>query len=178
MSTLFVHLYGGPGTGKSTTAALVFGALKQAGRNVELVTEYAKDLTWEGAHGKLAFQPLVAAKQMWRDERLDGQVDAVITDTSPLLSLIYGDRGPEFRAWIDAEYARRETLNIFLRRDPSRAYNPAGRSQTEPEAQLADCEIRGLLRSLGLPFVQVEVDKDENSHVHAILRFISDRLDA
>jgi hypothetical protein len=40
--TVVVNLFGGPGTGKSTTASGVFYHLKRDNRNVELVQEYAK----------------------------------------------------------------------------------------------------------------------------------------
>lgn len=43
---IVVNLYGGPGVGKSTGAAYVFARLKEAGVVAELVTEFAKDLTW------------------------------------------------------------------------------------------------------------------------------------
>lgn len=45
--TLVVNLYAGPGTGKSTTAALAFGELKTLGVNCEYVQEYAKDRVWD-----------------------------------------------------------------------------------------------------------------------------------
>ncbi len=45
--TLVVNLLGGPGSGKSTTAADVFARLKWQDINCELVTEFAKDLVWE-----------------------------------------------------------------------------------------------------------------------------------
>ena len=38
-----INLYGGPGTGKSTTAAALFALIKREGYNVELVTEFAID---------------------------------------------------------------------------------------------------------------------------------------
>lgn len=37
-SPLVINVFAGPGAGKSTTAALVFGLLKSAGVNAELVT--------------------------------------------------------------------------------------------------------------------------------------------
>ena len=46
-NSLTVNLFGGPGTGKSTTSAAVFSLLKMHGVNAELITEFAKDLTWE-----------------------------------------------------------------------------------------------------------------------------------
>lgn len=171
--TLVVTLYGGPGIGKSTTRALVFGELKQRGLNIEEAPEYAKELVWEEAIGKLGFQPYIIAKQMWRIRRLDGQVDAVITDTSTLLSLIYGaeENGvtPTFREWVIDDYKSRNKLDFFLERDPSRPYNPAGRTQKNvQEALEADKQIKTLLDTYEIPYSQVRVDKNGSGHVQII----------
>ena len=45
--TLIVSFYGGPGIGKSTMSSRVFSELKSMNYEVELATEYAKDLTWQ-----------------------------------------------------------------------------------------------------------------------------------
>ena len=42
-----INLWGGPGCGKSTTAAGLFSIMKMRGHKVELVTEYAKELTYD-----------------------------------------------------------------------------------------------------------------------------------
>lgn len=169
MDTLYVVLYGGPGTGKSTTAAAVFASLKQQGYNVEIAHEYAKDLTWEKRSAALGYQPYVAAKQMWREKRLDGQVQAVITDTSPLLGLVYGagQNTPAFEAFLRDEEQRKNNINFFLRRDPNRAYNPAGRNQTQAEAEALDEAIEAMLRRF--PAYPVRVDKITNLHVDQIV---------
>lgn len=173
-------LYGGPGTGKSTTAAAVFAELKQRGHNVELVTEFAKDLTWEQAHGKLAHQPYLTAKQMWRLDRLTDQVQAVVTDTSTLLSTVYG--GPEngvtpaFREWLIEDYLSRRTVNFFLQRDPSRAYNTKGRSQTETEAVAADSQIRRLLHNLKITHYTIHLSKGFPNAVQEISDIVEYRL--
>jgi len=44
--TLIVNLWAGPGTGKSTTASVVFHMLKVAGIKCEYVTEFAKELAY------------------------------------------------------------------------------------------------------------------------------------
>jgi ABC-type glutathione transport system ATPase component len=54
--TIMVNIYGGPGCGKSTTAAGVFTLLKIHKIDCELVTEFAKDLTWENRHKTLENQ--------------------------------------------------------------------------------------------------------------------------
>lgn len=180
MDTLLVVLYGGPGTGKSTTAALVFGALKQAGYNVEVAHEYAKDLTWEERHAALGYQPYIAAKQMWREQRLMGQVDAIITDTSTLLGLVYQGKGytEALAAWLKDEYARKNTLDFYLHRDPTRPYNVRGRTQDATAATRLDGKIRYMLLMNNVRTTDVMVDKDTNSHVDFIVKQVKEKLDA
>lgn len=74
--TIYVNLYGGPGSGKSTTAAGVVSQLKLLSINAELVTEYAKDLTWEKSQHILVNNPhCVVVEQYWRLKRLQDKVD-------------------------------------------------------------------------------------------------------
>lgn len=176
--TPILTLYGGPGTGKSTTAALVFAHLKLlAGRNVELAHEVAKDYTWEGAHGKLAYQPLVTAKQLWSYERLQGKVDLIITDTSPLLALIHGVAQPQtFFDWVLDDYRRRRHINVFLRRPLDRAYNPAGRIEDKQEAYALDVEIRHMLAYHGIDHYEVVV-QDDGHHANDILNLLDERVE-
>lgn len=44
---LVINMFGGPCTGKSTTATAVFSLLKMHDVNIEYTSEFAKDLTWE-----------------------------------------------------------------------------------------------------------------------------------
>lgn len=143
---LLIAFYAGPGTGKSTTAAEVFAHLKRMGYNAEYVHEVAKDFTWEKRHKALAYQPYVAVKQMWAWDRLRGEVDVIVTDTSTLLGLIHGKKlTPAFKTWLIDDYKRRRTLNIFLQRDPKRAYNPKGRRESEESAKAVDNRVWAML---------------------------------
>jgi tRNA uridine 5-carbamoylmethylation protein Kti12 len=81
---VIISMIGGPGTGKSTLAAEIFARLKRDHYDVELVTEYAKDLTWNEAQKVLQNQVYVFAKQQHRFWRLKNKVDIVVTD-SPIL---------------------------------------------------------------------------------------------
>lgn len=136
-----INLFAGPGAGKSTTAAGLFHLMKIDDLKVELVTEFAKDLTYE-AHPGIAFQPYVLGNQAWRIERLKDQVDYVITDSPVLLSAIYGTTDEVRRlAWkLHGEF---ETANVLVRRvKPYRAY---GRGQDEEEARQLDRAISTIL---------------------------------
>ena len=83
---IVLNFFGGPGTGKSTGAAYVFALLKMAGVNAELVTEAAKDLTWEEAFKNLRDQPYVFGKQAHRLFRCADMVDIIVTDSPIFLS--------------------------------------------------------------------------------------------
>lgn len=172
---LIVALYGGPGTGKSTTAAIVFGILKQKGYSVELVHEVAKDFTWEERWQTLTHQPYVVAKQLRNYDRCYGKVDVIVTDTSSLLGLIYmgSELPPEvahaFRSWVVADWKARRTLNVFLHRDPSRPYDTAGRKESLAEAQVIDSRTLGLLYALSVPTRELTVDKSSNDYAAEIV---------
>lgn len=142
---LICNLFGGPGSGKSTTAAQTFGHLKLAGYNAELVTEFAKDLTWDESTKMLGYQPYVFAQQAWRLERLRGKVDVVVTDSPLLMSLVYTPPAlpNSYREYVLWESRRDPTINFLLRR--VKPYNPVGRNQDEEGARKLDTKIEHLL---------------------------------
>ena len=65
-----INLWGAPGSGKSTTAAGLFFLMKINKYKVELVTEYAKDLVWNGHEAMFGNQISIFAEQNWRIHRL------------------------------------------------------------------------------------------------------------
>lgn len=163
--TLIVNLFAGPGTGKSTTASGVFFELKSKGVNAELVTEYAKDLTWEQRHGALSVQPYVFGKQLMRLERLVGQVDVIVTDSPILLSAIYAsEKYPEeFTTSVIKIFSSMNNLNFMLRR--KKIYNPIGRSQTLEEAIVIDRKIHHLLVKHFIPHYLEKADEDVHHRI-------------
>lgn len=139
-----VNFYGGPGTGKSTVAASVFAELKWRGYNVELVTEFAKDLVWEKRFHTLEDQIYIFGKQFHKIHRLIDQVEFVITDSPLLLSLYYGSAlSKEFKDLVYSEYKKLDNIDIFLKRE--KEYNPKGRMQTLEEAKEIDKNLINLL---------------------------------
>lgn len=158
-NTLTVNLFGGPGTGKSTTAAGVFHQLKLVEVEAELAPEYAKDKVWERTTNTLNNQLYVFGKQHHRIWRLQGQVDVVITDSPLLLSLYYGrDRSPAFHELVREEHERLNNLNVLLIRE--KPYHPNGRMQTESQALDIDVFLKNMLTELGYGFMEVPANHD------------------
>lgn len=155
IETLVINLYGGPGTGKSTTAAALFALLKQRGINSELATEYAKDVVWEGRDYLLSDQIYIFAKQNRKLSRLYGKVDMIVTD-SPLLFSFYYSGNEHILALVQQEMLRSRQMHVMLRR--TKPYLGAGRYQTEDEARKIDAELKGMLDSLHIPYLEVDAD--------------------
>lgn len=152
MSTIIVNLFGGPGTGKSTTASGVFSLLKLHNVNCEYVPEYAKDCTWESREETLKNQIYVFGKQHHRIWRLKNQVDVVITDSPLLLSLVYGDNNEEFQKHVLRESNEFNNFNVFL--EKVKPYNPIGRSQNENEAKAVDNKVKNMLINNNINFLE------------------------
>ena len=174
--TVFVNLFGGPGLGKSTTAAGVFHMLKMHGVDAELVTEFPKDLTWENRDYTLGNQVYVFGKQHHRHWRLDGRVDVVVTDSPILLSMVYSDDERLHKMALH-EFARMGTthINYLLRR--FKKYNPNGRNQTLAQAREKDAQIQACLETNSVPFSTVRGDHDAvNKIVRAVLGRSSRKL--
>lgn len=139
-----ISLLGGPGAGKSTNAALLFGQMKLAGHKVELVTEYAKDMVYENRSNILEDQLYMFAKQARRLSRLRGSVDYVVTDTSLLLSLVYNKHLKNLDNLILEVYNSYNNLNFFINR--TKEYKQYGRNQTETEARALDNSVARMLQ--------------------------------
>lgn len=178
--THVINLYGGPGTGKSTNAALVFGKLKVAGITAELAHEYAKELTWEDRLNVLGFQPYVMGKQMWRIQRLLGKVQVIVTDSPVMLGAIYAPDSMD-QSWVDFLYSVHQgwnTVDIFLKRNThAHPYVEDGRNQNEVEARLLDDKVRHMLYAYEIPHSVVAVQTEEKTADH-IVGQIKERLDA
>jgi hypothetical protein len=166
--TLLVNLYGGPGSGKSTTAAGVFFDLKNAGINTELAAEFAKDLTWEKRHHTLEDQIYIFGKQYHRIFRLWGKVDVIVTDSPILLTPIYDiEKRPTLKKLVMEEHEKLWTYNVFLKR--KKGYNPKGRNQTEAEAKKIDFTILDMLNDCNVAYEVCEGnDKGKNEIVDKV----------
>jgi nicotinamide riboside kinase len=153
--TLFVNLFGGPSTGKSTLCASIFSELKRKGVDCEMALEYVKDLVWEESFEKIKNQVYIFGKQQNRLFRLDGKVDVVITD-SPLLNSIvyYKGNNPHFSDVVMFEFKKLNSLNYYLVR--TFEYVDNGRMQSLEQAKQVDRDYKELIEYNKIEYAQLE----------------------
>ena len=140
---IVVNLFAGPGAGKSTAAAYIFSQLKMKGVNCELITEFAKDKTWEKNYSALKCQEYVFGKQSYKMDRCRDQVDVIITDSPLPLGVFYNQNpvlGRHYESLVMDVFNTYDNLNFFINR--TKPYNPVGRNQTEEEAKEIDNRIK------------------------------------
>ena len=171
------YLYGGPGTGKSTTAAHLFALAKQDDINAELVREYIKDWVWEGREVRPGDQPYIASKQSRKERICFGSVDLIISDSPMYLGQFYEEKYDNSYHVVRhliakhmqfAELEGYEFLHVFLKR--TKEYNPLGRYQNETEAVECDKEIRELLIREGIEFVDIDANPDAARKILDIIK--------
>lgn len=157
--TLIVNFFAGPGAGKSTTKAGLFFEMKHAGLRVESIDEFAKELTYDGAHDAMQNEMWMLAEQDRRQRRLIGKVDFVLTD-APLLKSLFYVRGvydnPAYREHIRLLFDSYTNFNVWV--DRVKPYMPYGRSQTEGEADEIGRRMKAELA--GIIHLDVAGDRD------------------
>ena len=158
------QLFGGPGTGKSTTAAGLFYLMKQADYQVEYIQEYAKELTYSKDFTKLSDQLLILGEQHHRMRRLEGHVDYIIHDSPFVMGLTYLQEDPHlpkhiYEDLITTMFDSYNNVNIFLERDTeTHKYQEYGRSQNLEEAIAKDKEILKMLDDKNIVYTKIPMD--------------------
>lgn len=153
--TQVINIFGGPSVGKSTIAAGLYSVFKQNKISCELVTEFAKEITWEETQKLLENQIHIFAEQFRRQWRLVDKVDYIITDSPILLNSIYydyyldrlGEENLKFsidyiqqsREFFDSTFLQFNNNNYFVTR--STIYEENGRNQSLDEAINIDKRI-------------------------------------
>lgn len=156
--TLIVNLLAGSGAGKSTNAARLFAMLKDLGIETELVTEYVKDMIWEGRTKIFECQPYIFGKQLYKLQRVCGNVDVIITDRPILLDIVYDpDQDEDFRKYVLKQHSKFNNLNVVLER--VKPFSPNGRNEKCIEdAMMFDNKIYELLETSGERYMVVKGD--------------------
>lgn len=171
---LIINLFGAPSAGKSTGAAYVFSKLKMSGINAELITEFAKDKTWEHNMEALKNQAYIFGNQYYRISRCAEKVDVIVTDSPLPLSIVYNtdiNLGNKFNEVVLNVFKSFNNLNFYIQRIKS--YNPVGRNQSEEESNQLNGPILNLLLNNYLPYKQVNGDEEGYDY---IVKYVLDFL--
>lgn len=177
-----INFFGGPGSGKSTTAPWVFSMLKRDKASIELVTEYVKSWATQKRKVNEFDQIYLFGKQMQYEYRfLNAGIKNIVTDSPVLLSSVYAsvyfkdiNVADDLEHMADEYEKKYPSINIFLDRG-DKPYNPEGRYQTYEEAKEIDKLILKVLE-----------DKAQNKQLtyaifpfsdpEAILKYVRDHI--
>ena len=165
---LLINFIGAPGSGKSTMAAGLFYALKMRAWNVEMVTEYTKELIFTDNRWQLANELEVFAEKH-RRLRAMAKVDLVISDSPLLNSAVYGraQLGDTGVAFVEQVALQQDSLYFAVQRVVP--YIPVGRMPDEVGAARVGDELESHLGRLGVPFHKVEGHPDALDGIVAIV---------
>lgn len=150
--TVVVNFIGSPGSGKSSLAAATFAELKFRGHNVELVTEYAKELAWQGELA-VANDKEILKQQLKRLMGPMGKTDIILTD-APLVHNIYYSGGLTESIALPF-FQNLDHINYFVHKPGDRDYNPMGRIQNKSQSDKIKADLLDMLKKLGEGYQEV-----------------------
>lgn len=140
--------------------------MKWLGYDVELVSEYAKELVWEQRNETFKNELYLFAKQHHRMFRLNGKVKYIITDRPLILSVFYnkkyGDNSNTFKNLVLQEVNKFKNIDIFLNR--SKPYVQKGRNQTEEESKEFTLEMFNIVKEYCLDLKVIDAIQDTASN--------------
>jgi RecA/RadA recombinase len=150
--TIVINCFAGPGAGKTTAAFYIACELKKRGYVTEYVPEYAKELVWDknftALDGNPEHQRELLLEQKHRLDRLNGQVEFIVTDSPLLLNHIYLDKekadAEEYLKDVLQMHREYHNFNLFITRD-TRKFETEGRLQNLAESKEIDTAIKELL---------------------------------
>ena len=168
MRTKVINFFGGPDSGKSATAALLYGALVARGFSADLI------------HTSNAYKDCLLPSSYWHvaEQRhlLEGvarHADIVVCDAPMLQSLAYYDTpGEDARLLATEGYAQFDCTNILVR-----SYSPvAQHSDFDYWVDSLVARIKQLIaEELENSYLEVLTNPDISITMETILRYLSGR---
>ena len=165
-NTIVINIAGGPGTGKTTVAAELFSKLKEKGFEVENVSEFAKELVWEGRSEAFDDRLYMHGEQNHRLMQMNGKLDFIITDSPLFLTSVYNayylkDKFPaSYNKMIDTVTS--ETFKLYnnkvylLQRNTS--YKIVGRRENQKTALDIDKALVEYLKKNKIKYKTLSLD--------------------
>lgn len=156
-----INIFGGPGAGKTITAAGLFCLMKLERLDVEYCQEYAKELTFENRFNILLEDQLyIFAKQHRKLYSLRNTFEYIINDSPLLLTLAYYDNDNMiydkdiFKSFVLDVFNKYPNSNYLLKRNDT-CYDPLGRRENLDEAKTMDSRILEILEQNNVKYETV-----------------------
>jgi thymidylate kinase len=146
LKTKKINLYGGPGIGKSTLTAILFSELKMRGLHAEIVTEYAKELVYEGidlTKSSPTLQDRIILEQLRRELVFENSVDYLVCDSPMMLNAFYN--GSEMSLTLAKKSVDKDDVHILLVRGFEK-FETLGRSHNEKQSKEIDDKMENFLK--------------------------------
>ena len=167
--TTIINFYGAPSAGKSTEAAKLFVKYKEAGKSVELVTEYAKEWVWEDRKIRKFDQLYITATQIHRETRLLGEVDFIITDSPVLLGAFYDEYynrhtlvRPAVTAYMELlAHLKVKSFHHWLTIDRKKEHTISGRLHNLAECRKIEGELLQFLTEFPIRYTDLKNGKND-----------------
>ncbi len=158
-----INIFAGPGCGKSTVAAGLYHKLKTLNKNVEYVSEYAKDLIYENRFERLNDYLYVLAEQHHRLLKLSNSVEYAICDGSFLLGYIHCKKNGFYNHKLLKElvldiFNSYENFNYLLPRE-KKFYTKSGRKESLKEAIKLDKKLSQLFTKKKIVYKKISFNK-------------------
>ena len=166
--TVLLNFLGQPSSGKTSIGAAVFAHLKALGVETEFVSEYAKQLCWEGRSISPFDQYAIFGYEAHQQSVLFNKVKVLIADSPVMLTAFYQyfynkkntlqQPCHDFYEMAEKDY-NVKVINFFLNRQ--KKYNPNGRYQTEAEAEEVCRLLRMWLNFEGFKYTELNCPDEE-----------------
>lgn len=159
--TLIIDIYGGPGSGKSSTAKMLSGLISSLGYTSETPEEYPKYLIHKGDLKSLDNQIGIFREHKSRIDDLLGKYDFIISDSPTLMQNIYikekyGKEYKHLRKLVKNEHQKHndKRISFFLNRKHN--FKEIGRVQNEEQSLEKSKQIKKYLDKNNVEYVEYD----------------------
>lgn len=162
-NTLIINVLGGPGVGKTTIASDLFVRFKRKELDVEIVSEFAKELVWEKRNEAFDDRLYMHAEQNHRLMMMNGNLDYIITDSPLILTSVYNHfylenkHTKEYNKMIDdvtlQTFNSYNNITFLIERETG--YDTNGRRESLDEAKAIDERIIKYLEDNNIQYIKI-----------------------
>ena len=177
-NTIIINVLGGPGVGKTTIASDLFVRFKRKELDVEIVSEFAKELVWEKRNEAFDDRLYMHAEQNHRLMMMNGNLDYIITDSPLILTSVYNHfyledkHTKEYNKMIDdvtlQTFNSYNNITFLIEREIG--YDTNGRRESLAEAKAIDERIIKYLEDNNIKYIKI---KDRENAVDEIIKYLN-----